>query len=189
MRTLKQRVEGTVFRTIEIRAKDIISVEDRTLRLSVSSELPILRSSFFREPWVEILGHKRGEVNLDRLNDGAPWLFNHDNFSRANRIGVVESATLKDRRIEAVVRLSKRDDVDDIWQDIQDDILRNVSVGYTINEKVLTREGKGAPSEFRVTDWTPFEVSSITSILFVVVEISYSKVMTSLRTGRAQLTI
>lgn len=163
MRTLKQRVEGTVYRTIEIRAKDIISVEDRTLRLSVSSELPVLRSSFWRDPWVEILGHKRGEVNLDRLNDGAPWLFNHDNFSRENRIGVVESATLKNRRIEAVVRLSKRDDVDDIWQDIQDGILRNVSVGYTINEKVLTREGKGAPSEFRVTDWTPFEVSSVST--------------------------
>lgn len=163
MRTLKQRVEGTVFRTIEVRAQDILNVEDRTLKLSVSSELAVLRSSFWRESWIEVLGHKRNEVNLDRLNDGAPWLYGHDHRTRQNHIGVVESAKLNNRRVEAVIRLSKREDVDDIWQDIQDGILRNVSVGYTINEKVLTREGKGAPSEFRVTDWTPFEVSSLSA--------------------------
>lgn len=163
MRTLKQKIAGTIYRNYEVRAKDIISEEDRTVRISVSSEKPVLRSSFFREPWVEVLGHKRGEVNLDRLNDGAPLLFNHDNFSRENRIGVVESASIKDRRIEAVVRLSKRDDVDDIWQDIQDGILRNISVGYSINERTLTREGKGEPNEFRITDWTPFEVSAVST--------------------------
>ena len=89
MRTLKQRIEGTVYRTIEMRAEHIINEDERTVRLSVSSETPVLRQSFFREPWVEVLGHKRGEVNLDRLNDGAPILFNHDNLSRQNRIGVV----------------------------------------------------------------------------------------------------
>jgi len=163
MRTLKQRIGGTIYRNVEIRAKHIISEEDRTVRISVSSEKPVLRSSFFREPWVEVLGHKRGEVNLDRLNDGAPLLFNHDNFSRENRIGVVESATIKDRRIEAVIRFSKREDVDDLWQDIQDGILRNISVGYSINERTLTREGKGEPNEFRITDWTPFEVSAVST--------------------------
>jgi len=162
-RTLKQRVEGTVYRDYEIRAQDIINEEDRTVRLSVSSETPVLRSSFFREPWVEVLGHKRGEVNLDRLNDGAPLLFNHDNFSRENRVGVVESAKLSNRRVEAVVRFSKRDDVDDLWNDVKDGILRNISVGYSINERQLTREGKGEPSEFRITDWTPFEVSAVST--------------------------
>ena len=82
MRTLKQRVGGTIYRNVELTREHIISEEDRTVRISVSSEKPVLRSSFFREPWVEVLGHKRGEVNLDRLNDGAPLLFNHDNFSR-----------------------------------------------------------------------------------------------------------
>ena len=163
MRTLKQRVGGTIYRNIELTREHIISEEDRTVRISVSSELPVLRSSFFREPWVEVLGHKRGEVNLERLNDGAPLLFNHDNFSRENRIGVVESAKIVDRRIEAVVRLSKRDDVNDIWQDIQDGVLRNISVGYSINERTLTREGKGEPNEFRITDWTPFEVSAVST--------------------------
>ena len=163
LRKLKQKIAGTIYRSYEIRANDIISEEDRTVRISVSSEKPVLRSSFFREPWVETLGHKRGEVNLDRLNDGAPLLFNHDNFSRANRIGVVESATINNRRIEAVIRLSKRDDVNDIWQDIQDGVLRNISVGYSINERTLTREGKGEPNEFRITDWTPFEVSAVST--------------------------
>jgi hypothetical protein len=158
---VRQRIEGTVYRDAEVRANPIIDEDERRFRISVSSETPVTRASFFREPWVEVLGHKRAEVNLDRLNDGAPLLYNHDSFSRENRIGVVESATLKNRRIEAVVRLSKREDVDDIWQDIRDGVLRNISVGYSINERTLTREGKGEPSEYRITDWTPFEVSAV----------------------------
>ena len=158
-----QRIEGMMYRTIDLRKHGVINEENRTVHISISSETPVLKQTFFSAPWLEVLGHKRGEVNLDRLNDGAPVLFNHDNFSRANRIGVVESATIRDRRIEAVIRFSKRDDVNDIWQDIQDGILRNISVGYTVNERTLTRENKGAPNEFRITDWTPFEVSAVST--------------------------
>jgi hypothetical protein len=161
MFTRKQRVEGTLYRDIEVRADNIINEEDRTVRVSVSSETPVLRSSFFREPWVEILGHKRGEVNLDRLNNGAAVLYNHSR-ERADRIGVVESAKIVNHRVEAVLRLSKREDVNDIWQDIRDGILTNISVGYTIDERKLDREsGTGEPDEYRITSWTPHEVSFV----------------------------
>lgn len=161
MFTRKQRVEGTLYRDIEVRADNIINEEDRTVRVSVSSELPVLRSSFFREPWVEILGHKRGEVNLERLNNGAAVLYNHSR-ERADRIGVVENAKVVNKRVEATLRLSKREDVNDIWQDIRDGILTNISVGYTIDERKLDREsGTGEPDEYRITSWTPHEVSFV----------------------------
>lgn len=160
MPTRKEKIEGTHYREIELRAGSVINEEDRTVRVSVSSELPVERSSFFREPWIEVLGHGKDEVDLARLNGGASVLYNHSR-DRADRIGVVKSASLANKRIEAVVRISKRDDVNDLWQDIRDGVLKNISVGYTIGERTLTRESKDGPSEFRVTDWQPHEVSFV----------------------------
>jgi len=109
------------------------------------------------------------------LNNGASVHYNHSR-ARADRIGVVESAKLVTvkagkraagdskniRRVEGVVRISQRDDVDDIWTDIKDGVLRNVSVGYSVNERKLTRQGKdGEPDEFRVTAWQIAEVSFV----------------------------
>lgn len=167
MKRKRQRIEGTLYREVQLRAEGIIDEEERTVRISISSELPVTRRSFFSDPWVEILGHKRGEPNLERMNNGASVHYNHSR-SRADRIGVVESVKLtgnqKDgRRLEGVVRISQREDVDDIWTDIKDGVLRNISVGYTIDERKLTREasGKGEPDEFRITRWTPMEVSFV----------------------------
>lgn len=163
MKTLKQRIEGLLFRDLEFRAEHIVDADERIIRVVASTEFAVLRRSFFAAPWLETLGHKRTEVDLSRLKKGAPVLYNHNAFIRADRIGVVESATLntKDRQVEATIRLSKRDDVDDIWQDVRDGILKNISMGYNVNERVLTREGKGEPDEFRITSWSPAEISLV----------------------------
>ena len=50
-----------------------ISEEERTFEFSCSSEAPYQRGSY-----VEILSHEPGAIKLDRLNDGAALLFNHD---------------------------------------------------------------------------------------------------------------
>ena len=47
------------------------------LEFPFSSESPYLRQSWFDDPWVEILGHRDEEIDLSRLNDGAPVLLNH----------------------------------------------------------------------------------------------------------------
>ena len=174
MKTKRQRIEGMLYREIQFRTDGILDEDERRVKISISSETPILRRSFFSDPWVEVLGHKRGEPNLARMNNGASVHYNHSR-QRADRIGVVESVklvTIKDgtraegkdkmRRLEGVVRISKREDVDDIWTDISDGVLRNISVGYTVDERKLTREsGTGEPDEFRITSWTPMEVSFV----------------------------
>ena len=161
MKDLTQRVEGMMHRQVDLRAVGTIDEENRTVRVSISSETPVLRQSFFSSPWLEVLGHKRGEVDLGRLKNGAPVHYNHSR-ERADRLGVVESATITNNRVEAVVRFSKSSRVDDVWDDVKDGVLRNVSVGYRINERKLTREGAdGGPDEFRVTSWTPMEVSFV----------------------------
>jgi len=62
--------------------------------VSFSSEEPVTRQSFFSDSWVEVLGHGKDELDLERLNNSAPVLYNHDRSERDNRIGVVERAWL-----------------------------------------------------------------------------------------------
>ena len=148
-------------RTIDLTRESIIDEESRLVRLSFSSEEPVTRASFFSDPWIEVLGHEKSEIDLGRLNNSAPVLYNHDRSERGNRIGVVERAWVENDRGHAEIRLSKRDEVEGFWQDVRDGILRNVSVAYRINERKLEEEHKDKPDLYRVTSWTPMEISLV----------------------------
>lgn len=150
-----------LIRTIELASRSIVDTESRLVRLSFSSEEPVTRQSFFSDPWIEILGHERSEVDLSRLNNSAPVLYNHDRSERENRIGVVERAWIENGRGYADIRISRRDEVAGLWQDITDGILRNVSVAYRILERKLTEESKDKPATYRVIRWMPMEISLV----------------------------
>ncbi|MFN8992868.1 MAG: hypothetical protein ACK5X3_04255, partial [Pseudomonadota bacterium] len=150
-----------LIRTIELASRSIVDTESRLVRLSFSSEEPVTRQSFFSDPWIEILGHERSEVDLSRLNNSAPVLYNHDRSERENRIGVVERAWVENGRGYADIRISRRDEVAGLWQDITDGILRNVSVAYRILERKLTEESKDKPATYRVIRWMPMEISLV----------------------------
>ncbi len=148
-------------RTIDLTRESIVDNDSRLVRLSFSSEEPVTRQSFFSDAWVEVLGHEKREVDMERLNNSAPLLYNHDRRNAQSRIGVVERAWIENGRGYAEVRLSKRDEVEGIWQDVRDGILRNVSVAYRINERKLQEENKDKPDLYRVVSWTPMEISLV----------------------------
>lgn len=168
----RQRIEGTLHRQLpvdlQVRALEPGAEDDGILRLrlSVSSETPYLRQSWFEEPWVEVLGHKAAEVDLSRLNGGAVVLANHDRYSAIGNtplaaIGAVERAWIEGGRLLADVALSRRESLADLRQDIADGLVRNVSIGYAINERVLTRAAGDEPPVYRVTRWQPHEISLV----------------------------
>lgn len=169
----RSRIDGTLHRslpaTLTIRAADPAQPADGLLRLqlSVSSDVPYLRQSYWDEPWVEVLGHKSSEVDMSRLNDGAAVLANHDRYTAVGAtplasIGTVEKSWLADGRMEANIVISGREALADLRKDIADGLVRNVSIGYQINERVLTKaNADGQPDEYRVTAWTPFEISLV----------------------------
>jgi HK97 family phage major capsid protein len=174
----RSRVEGTLHRilpaTITIRAAepaaDGAPAEEGLLRLhiSASSEIPYLRQSWWDDPWIEVLGHKANECDLSRFTSGAGVvLANHDRFTAVGNtplasIGVIEGASLGGGRMEVDLVISRREALSDLRQDIADDLVRNVSIGYIINERVLVRQGKdGEADEYRVTSWLPYEVSLV----------------------------
>jgi HK97 family phage major capsid protein len=126
----------------------------RTVQLSFSSEAPVDRG--FE---IEILDHAPGSVRLGRLNNGGALLMDHN---RTDQVGVVESATIdaKTKKGRAVVRFSKAQRPEEIFQDVQDGIRRLVSVGYRIHKWVTESKADGVET-VRVTDWEPFEISIV----------------------------
>ncbi len=142
----------TLYRNIAVRAEDV-NEESRTIDLSFSSESPV-------ERWFgnEVLDHKRNSVDLSRLNDGAPLLYNHNSNQY---IGVVERAKLSEKRGLATVRFSKSELGEKILQDVRDGILKNISFGYRINKMVMESESEEGAT-YRATDWMPFEISVVT---------------------------
>jgi len=146
---LMRDLEGQTHRRAASLDGVAISSEDRTMEFSFSSEYPVQR--YFGN---EVLSHERGAVDLGRMNDGAPVLFNHD----PNRvIGVVERAWLdgEKKRGMVSVKFSRNPFAQEVMTDIADGVLRNVSVGYSINQ-MEERAG-----DFVATSWSAYEVSVV----------------------------
>lgn len=123
----------------------------RTMRISFSSEEAV-DQPFGRET----LLHDRSAVRMQRINAGAPLLFNHN---RDDIIGVVEKADIgNDRRGYATVRFSKSARGQEMMDMVDDGILKNTSTVYRIHEIAQERNS----DSFLVTDWEPHEISLVT---------------------------
>lgn len=130
----------------------------RTVELSWGRGAPVMRGGFFEDPYIEELD--MGGANLSRLNAGAPLLSAHDHYDLSGVIGVVERAWIADGEGRAMVRFSDRPDVAPIVADVANGILRNVSVGYSVDEYQITQASSG-PDVYRAVRWTPMELSIV----------------------------
>ena len=92
---------------------------------------------------------------------GAPVLNSHRRGDLTDVLGSVQKAWTVggNREARAVIRLSRRADVDPIIQDILDGHLRGVSVGYVIHDwKETTEAGQRVKT---ATRWSPVELSIV----------------------------
>lgn len=140
-------------------APETVNVDERTIEVVWSTGAQVRRASWSRGDYIEELSLEPSAVRLDRLNAGAPFLDAHASFELRNVIGVVERASVDGREGRALVRFSKRDDVEPIFQDVRDGILRNISVGYRTHR--TERDETGATPIERAVDWEPYELSLV----------------------------
>ena len=82
--------------------------------------------------YYEVLSMKKEHIRLERMNQGAPVLNSHNSWDLKSNLGVVEKAWIKDKQGRAVIRFSSREEIQGIIKDIEDGIIRNISVGYVI---------------------------------------------------------
>ena len=142
--------------------RDTIDELARTVELAFASETP------YERYWgIEVLDCSPKAVRLDRLTRGGPLLCDHDT---TDQIGVIESVQIgADRVCRATVRFGKSVRASEVFQDVVDGIRQNVSVGYQIHAATVVgaadnEDGEaemGETATYRITDWTPYEVSIV----------------------------
>jgi hypothetical protein len=115
-----------------------------------------------RGPFEMRFSMEPGAIRMERLVSGsAPLLNSHRDFTVDDVIGVIARAWVENGQGKATVRFSKRADVDPVWQDVQDGILRNASMGVAIHAiEDVTPQG-AAMRQVLVTDWEPEEISLV----------------------------
>lgn len=140
---------GDLVRTRELPDGAAPTVDGDMLRFDFSSEAPVDR--YFGR---EVLSHSPGAADLSRLNNGAPFLWNHD---RDKVLGRVMTAAIDDnRRGNTTIKWSRNPFATEKRQDVEDKILGKVSFAYEIQEAV-DMGGGGV----LVTKWQPLEVSLV----------------------------
>jgi hypothetical protein len=160
MKTENQQRESL---PLQSRLAPIGSVDavSRTATLLWTTGGAVKRYDYLRDRnYIEELSMEPGHVRMDRLQSGkAPLLNNHGTYDLSDVLGVVEQAI----GTEAVVRFSDRQDVEPIFQDVKNRILRNVSVGYAVYQREMIPPATTDDDwVYRVIDWEPFELSIVT---------------------------
>jgi len=145
----KIKIPETLYRSATF-DRDSLDPQERTVTLSVSSDKPYRR--FFGN---EILSHKAGAIRLDRLKLSGPLLFNHN---RDAHIGRVLSADPDGSKLNVVVKFGSSPLAKEKFQDVQDGILGEASIGYEIHKMDEEKDTK----TFTATDWEPYECSLVT---------------------------
>jgi hypothetical protein len=159
-------MHGTINLPALTRAADLLPTtlddEDRSIEVVWSTGARVRRRPFFGEPFDEELSMDPAHVRLDRLNNGAPLLKVHalDEIEAVIGSVVPGTARIESGRGIARVRLSEREDVEPIWEDIRNGHIRAVSIGYQVHRYEVTRSDNG-PELWRAVDWTPFEISAV----------------------------
>jgi HK97 family phage major capsid protein/HK97 family phage prohead protease len=132
---------------------EFAEANDRRITFSFASETPVERYY-----GMEVLRMDETSMDMARLNDGAPLLYNHDSD---RIIGVVERAYIKKKRAYAEVKLANNELGREMQELIKDGIIRNVSFGYKINE--MEEDRTTTPVTYRATSYQPFEISLVTA--------------------------
>lgn len=107
------------------------------------------------------LSTKPDAIRLNRMESGAPVLDSHSSYSTESVYGVVEKCWVEKGKLMCTVRFSTREDVDDVWDDVRNGILRNWSIGLWIHQTKDTTEKGDTRRSILAIDWEPFELSLV----------------------------
>lgn len=143
---------------------ETIDVENRKVEVVWTSGARALQFNFELGEYLEELEVSTQAINMERLASGsAPFLNMHDGYSLSSILGVVEKAWIDEDKGEgrAVIRFPKDDpEIDRVWNLVAQGILRNISVGYTV--EAYEKYEEAGKFIYRAVKWTPLELSAVT---------------------------
>lgn len=145
-------------------APESINANDRTIEIVWTTGARATQFNWDLGSFTEELEVSNKAVNMERLNAGsAPFLAMHNAFELEAVLGVVEKAWIDEEKSEgrAIIRFGKDDEkIDKVWNLVAQGIIRNISVGYTVEEYEVYEEI--GEKIFRAVKWTPLELSAVT---------------------------
>lgn len=105
-------------------------------------------------------------INMTRLKNSAPALDSHNLGSTRDQVGVIEKAWLAGPEGLATIRFAKAgidENADRVAALVADGIIRNVSVGYSIDRVRIVPATDKEVEQRIVERWTPYEISFVTA--------------------------
>ncbi|QAY95103.1 hypothetical protein CWB41_04645 [Methylovirgula ligni] len=154
-------MKNTKFSPAKIRSASY-DADANTIDITWSVGADVLREDY-EGPFIERLLMGEGNVRLDRLNSGAPFLGVHKSDSLDDVIGVVVagSARIEDGKGLATIKLSSAAGDSDTISKIREGVIKNISVGYLIHSSTRIEGENGEPDVVEISDWEPLEVSAV----------------------------
>jgi phage major head subunit gpT-like protein len=134
---------------------------NRTVELTWTTGSKGRRYSWDIGAYMEELEVSETALRLERLNNGAPLLGVHNQWELRSVLGVVEKAWVEGGEGRALVRFSQRPDADEVFRDVKDGILRNISVGYAVHRYEVIEDDSDKLPTYRAVDWEPMELSLV----------------------------
>ncbi|WP_321473014.1 prohead protease/major capsid protein fusion protein [uncultured Paludibaculum sp.] len=102
-------------------------------------------------------------ADLSRLNSGAaPVLDSHSRVPVASQVGVVKAARETRGQFFADLKFSSRPEVEGLWNDLAEGVVRCVSMGVELLEYRDEMDDRDRLVRRIATKWRPFEISVVT---------------------------
>ncbi len=137
--------------TIETRAEGGKKVH----RFSVSSEAPV-------ERWfgIEVLSHEKSAIDRTYLREGLPVMWD-DKIGGHNgvHVGIFENDFVEDGKLQGDVRFSGVGEGPTAEARVEENISRQVSIGYRIRKFRFQKGEANVPDTYTATRWVPMEVT------------------------------
>lgn len=134
-----------------------------TFELVFTTGAPVRRYDWANDRYyMEMLEVSSQAIDLSRLERGAPLLDSHWAYTLNDQIGVVDQPSIEAGQGVCQAQMSRRDSVRGVVQDLEDRVIRNVSVGYCrlAIEMVAPSEASGMWI-YNIKRWMPMEVSLV----------------------------
>lgn len=134
--------------------------DKRTVDVVFATETAVPRVGW-EENFDEILICEPAAVRMERANKGLPVVDSHNTYSVFSQLGRTEKIWFdpEKKEIWARVKFSQRSQVEDLFKDIEDGIVSEVSVGYRIYKFERQPQAAGKNPVYRAVDWMPLEIS------------------------------
>lgn len=141
----------------ESRAPSTLDREARTVEAILSTGADVVRFDFDGE-YIERLSIDASAIDLTRA-EGAPVLDSHRQDALDRILGRLQSVRIEDGALVGTIKISSRHDA--VLDDIEDGIIRGVSIGYTI-EAHSDEVDRDTGQRLRLaTSWTLVEASLV----------------------------